>query len=148
MTKITLEGLRGLEAPEDRSLADVNVYYNNQIYKWQIYIPKEVNDLGAYLESRLPFITADIDSKEAKWAALNPKTRIISDPSGDIIVDISKNEIVCPDIPDYYALRRIEYPSITDQLGAIFKGVNSTEFADMLTKIQAVKDKYPNPNTI
>lgn len=143
MKKLDLVGIQNLDSPEDRILAYIDVYYNNQIYKWQIYIPKEVTDLGAYLNSKLPTITADIDSKEAKWAALNPKTRIISDPSGDIIVDISKNEIVCPDVPDYYALRRAEYPSITDQLGAIFKGINSTEFADMLTKIQAVKDKYP-----
>lgn len=43
-----------------------------------------------------------------------------------------------------YRLQRApEYPSITDQLDALWKGGEAA--AEMLAKIQAVKDKYPKP---
>ena len=43
--------------------------------------------------------------------------------------------------PNYSFLRTAEYPSIGDQLDDLFKqGVFS---AEMMAKIQAVKDKYP-----
>lgn len=44
-------------------------------------------------------------------------------------------------VSDYKSLRRNEYPSIGDQLDALFHaGVFPPEMAE---KIQAVKDKYP-----
>ena len=44
---------------------------------------------------------------------------------------------------EYQRLRAPEYPSITDQLDALF---HAGAFpADMAAKIQAVKDKYPKP---
>lgn len=54
-----------------------------------------------------------------------------------------KGEIVCPDIPDYYAKRRSEYPPLADQLDAFWKGEASQDYQNMLAKIQAVKNKYP-----
>ena len=56
---------------------------------------------------------------------------------------ISKEEIVKPSIPDYYALRRSEYPSLGDQLDAVWKGTASQAFLDMQAKIALVKAKYP-----
>jgi hypothetical protein len=45
---------------------------------------------------------------------------------------------------NYYDLRRCEYPSIGDQLDALFQaGVFPTEMA---AKLQAVKDRYPKPD--
>ena len=45
---------------------------------------------------------------------------------------------------NYAELRKLEYPSIGDQLDALFKaGVLPAEMAE---KIQAVKDKYPKIN--
>jgi hypothetical protein len=90
---------------------------------------------------------ADIDSKEADWVALEPKTRMILDPISDKYIEspISKEEIVKPSIPDYYALRRNEYPSLGDQLDAVWKGLDSQSFADMQAKIATVKAKYPKP---
>lgn len=44
---------------------------------------------------------------------------------------------------DYQALRRNEYPSIGDQLDALWKGGEA--LAEMAARIQAVKDKYPKP---
>jgi hypothetical protein len=43
----------------------------------------------------------------------------------------------------YRSERAIEYPSIGDQLDALWKGGDAA--AEMLAKIQAVKTKYPKP---
>jgi hypothetical protein len=43
----------------------------------------------------------------------------------------------------YQRLRAPEYPSIGDQLDALWKGGDAA--AEMLTKVQAVKNKYPKP---
>ena len=43
----------------------------------------------------------------------------------------------------YIAKRIAEYPSIGDQLDALWKGGDAA--AEMLAKVQAVKTKYPKP---
>jgi hypothetical protein len=43
----------------------------------------------------------------------------------------------------YKNQRQNEYPSIGDQLDAMWKGGDAA--AEMLAKVQAVKDKYPKP---
>jgi hypothetical protein len=43
----------------------------------------------------------------------------------------------------YKNQRMNEYPSIGDQLDALWKGGQAAE--DMLAKVQAVKSKYPKP---
>ena len=43
----------------------------------------------------------------------------------------------------YIAKRAAEYPPIGDQLDALWKGGDAA--AEMLTKVQAVKTKYPKP---
>ena len=43
--------------------------------------------------------------------------------------------------PHYVCQRRAEYPPITDQLDALWKGGDAA--AEMLARVQAVKDKYP-----
>ena len=46
--------------------------------------------------------------------------------------------------PDTYKYNRVkEYPPIGDQLDALWKGGDAA--AEMLTKVQAVKTKYPKP---
>ena len=140
-------------APETRDIAHIEVVHNGNTYIWMVYTSQGVNiaDSLASMESR---IYAEIDYKEAQWAALDPKTKTIQNPlnfltgEGTVVVDIAKEEVVKPDYPDYYALRRNEYPPVGDQLGALAKGVESQEYQDMLSKIQAVKDKYPKPSYI
>jgi hypothetical protein len=44
----------------------------------------------------------------------------------------------------YIAKRASEYPPIGDQLDALWKGGDAA--AEMLTKVQAVKTKYPKPS--
>ena len=141
---ISLEGLRSFNNEEDRSLADIKVEYNNNIYDWQIYIPSNVS-ISEYLESKKTAIQADIDNKEAIWNEMTNKTRVIENSiTGEsFVVDIDKSEVVKADVPDYYAKRRAEYPSIGDQLGALWKGANSIEFTSMIETINQIKLKYP-----
>ena len=141
---ISLEGLMSVGGDETRALAMVKVVHNEQTYDWQMFIPEGV-DLATYIEESEVRIKAEIDAKEAEWEALDPKTKEIVDGiMGEVItVDIEKSEIVKPEIPDYYAKRRAEYPSIGDQLDAFWKGGDAA--TEMLAKIQAVKDKYPKP---
>jgi hypothetical protein len=140
---ISLEGIASNLANEERGLAYLKVEHNGQTYDWQLFIPPGA-DLSAYIASKEAAIKADIDAKEAAWAALTPKTREIPDPmGGTTVVDIDKSEIVRPDIPDYYAKRRAEYPSLGDQLDALWKGGDAA--TEMAAKIAAVKAKYPKP---
>lgn len=143
---IELTGLFTPPAPETRNIAYLNVQHNGQTYDWLIYVPQDVS-VGEYVTANESAIYVQIDAKEAQWDALDPKTRTITDPFTDetITVDIQKSEIVHPDSPDYYALRRAEYPPIGDQLGAIAKGLDSAEYLDIIAKIEAVKLKYPKP---
>ena len=141
---ISLEGLMSVGGDETRALAMVKVDHNGQTYDWQIFIPEGAN-LSEYVTNAEATVKAEIDAKEAAWAALDPKTREIDDPiTGEkTTVDIPKDEIVRPEIPDYYAKRRREYPSIGDQLDAFWKGGQAE--ADMFDRIQTVKNKYPKP---
>lgn len=141
---VSLEGLASNIDGEERGLAYLKVQHNGQSYDWQIFVPPG-EDLSAFLAAKEAAIKADIDAKEAAWAALTPKTREIPDPmTGEtMIVDIDKSEIVRPDVPDYYAKRRAEYPSLAEQLGAMWKGGDAA--AEMAKKIEAVKAKYPKP---
>lgn len=143
---IRLKGIYTPPAPETRDMAYLEVDYNGETYDWTIYYPQGAN-IGEYLASAEESIYAQIAAKEAEWAALSPKTRIELDSitGQEIVVDINKNEIVKPEIPDYYAKRRNEYPPIGDQLGAIAKGFDSTEYLEILAKIDAVKAKYSKP---
>ena len=143
---IKLKGIYTPPAPETRDMAYLEVDHNGETYDWTIYYPQGAN-IGEYLASVEETIYAQIDAKEAEWKALSPKTRIELSPitGEELVVDIAKNEIVRPEIPDYYAKRRSEYPSIGDQLGAIAKGLDSPEYLEILAKIDAVKAKYPKP---
>ena len=143
---IGLKGIFTPPAPETRDIAHLEVVHNGNTYDWMVYIPQgvSVTDSLASMETR---IYDEIDYKEAQWAALEPKTRIELNriTMEETVVDIAKEEVVKPDYPDFYALRRNEYPIMGDQLGGISKGIDSAEYQDILTKIQAVKDKYPKP---
>jgi hypothetical protein len=144
---LSLAGLASQQYPETRALAYLDVDYDSTPYAWQIFIPSSVTDLTQYLLDSTPMVQSQIDAKEAEWAALEPKTRVIINPmTGDeITVPIQKEEIVKPDIPDYFASRRSAYPLLGDQLDAIWKGPNHPDYAVMQEQIQAVKTQYPKP---
>lgn len=144
MTTISLEGLQSGMAGEDRAIAILKAVHNGQTYDWQRYVPAGV-DLSQFVSGLAPSVGAEIDAKEAEWAALTPKTREVTDPmTGEpTTVDIDKSEVVRPDVPDYYARRRAEYPALGDQLDAQWKGGDAA--AAMQARIQAVKTKHAKP---
>ena len=139
---ISLEGLATPGGDENRALAYIKVAHNGLTYDWQIFVPPNT-DLTTFMAQSETAIKAQIDAKEAAWAALTPKTREVTDPiTGETTtVPIEKSEIVRPDIPDYYAKRRAEYPTIGDQLDALWKGGEAQ--ANMFDAIFAIKNKYP-----
>ena len=147
---VELKGIFTPPAPETRDVAHIEVVYNGNTYNWMVYTTQGI-DIADSLASMETRIYAEIDYKEAQWAALEPKTKTVLRPfnhvtgESTVVVDIAKEEVVKPDYPDYYALRRNEYPLLGDQLGGISKGIDSDEYQDILIKIQAVKDKYPKP---
>jgi hypothetical protein len=147
MSSINLVGLASNLPDENRALAHIEVQHNDNTYNWQIFIPPNIENIDQFLQSAQQSILNDIDQKELAWTELEPKTRTIDDPmTGQVTeVPISKEEIVKPSIPDYYALRRSEYPSLGDQLDAVWKGLDSQAFLDMQIKIASVKAKYPKP---
>ena len=139
---ISLEGLMSPGGDETRALALLKVDHNGLTYDWQAFVPPNT-DLTTFIAQSEATIKAQIDAKEAAWTALTPKTREVTDPlTGETkTVPIEKSEIVRPDIPDYYAKRRAEYPSIGDQLDAMWKGGDAQ--TAMQAQIAAVKAKYP-----
>ena len=145
MDQVIISGLMSGIDGEERALALLQVTRNGVDYEWKAFVPPGQDNLGAFAVDIASRIYAEIDAKEAQWAALDPKTRTIDDPmTGETrTVPIDKSEIVCPDIPDYYAKRRAEYPPLAEQLDAVWKGGQAQ--ADMMARIQAIKQKYPKP---
>jgi hypothetical protein len=139
---ISLEGLQSGVTGEDRAIAILKVEHNGQTYDWMTFVPPDT-DLATYIATSEARIKAEIDAKEALWAALTPKTREVDGINGIETVAIDKSEIVRADNPDYYASRRAEYPALADQLDAMWKGADA--MTAMAAKIAAVKAKYPKP---
>lgn len=77
---------------------------------------------------------------------LNPNIKVIRDK---VAYDKDNNEVAYDkaavqayvDAHAYISKRIAEYPSIGDQLDALWKGGDAA--AEMLAKVQAVKVKYP-----
>lgn len=136
---ISLEGLQSGVTGEDRAIAILKVEHNSETYDWMTFVPPDT-DLATYIAASEARIKAEIDAKEALWAA-SPKMREVEGINGTETIAIDKSEIVCADNPDYYAKRRAEYPALGDQLDAVWKGADA--MAAMADKIAAVKAKYP-----
>ena len=63
-------------------------------------------------------------------------------PEGCVQITEDEAEALRPKyVPTYKDLRAKEYPSIGDQLDALWKGGDAA--TEMLAKVQAVKNKYP-----
>ena len=80
---------------------------------------------------------------------LYPQVVSVDDTAGAF--DAQGNQVVIDESlvnawvdPETYKYNRVkEYPSIGDQLDALWKGGDAA--AEMLAKVQAVKTKYPKP---
>jgi hypothetical protein len=129
---ISLEGLQSGIAGEDRAIAILKVEHNGQTYDWMTFVPPDTN-LATYIAASEARVKDEIDVKEAAWAALD----------SDAQEALNKSDVVRADNPDYYASRRAEYPSLADQLDAMWKG--GYAMTEMAAKIITVKQKYPKP---
>jgi hypothetical protein len=97
-------------------------------------------DKGTALKSLLPTAEWIIRGEVIEW--LSPG---ISQPTEDEIqAEITRLQAEY-DAKEYQRKRQPEYPSIGDQLDALFKAGVFPD--DMAAKIQAVKDKYPKDNS-
>ena len=129
---ISLEGLQSGVTGEDRAIAILKVEHNGLTYDWMTFVPPDA-DLATYIAASEGRVKAEIDAKEASWAAIDSATQ----------ATLVKSDIVRADNPDYYASRRAEYPTLADQLDAMWKG--SDAMTAMAAKIAAIKAKYPKP---
>ena len=118
MIQLEFVGLRTPGAPEDRDQIILKVTYLGVTYDWCIY-QTPGSDIATSMEAAQNTIQSQIDQI------------------------LAAGGIVQPPVPDYYALRRAEYPSLGDQLDAFWKGPESTAYATMIAQIEAVKAKYP-----
>jgi hypothetical protein len=135
---------------DKRPLLYLEVNYNGTEYQWQTFGIPDTN-LTETIESKKELIFAEIQFKLDKWETLEPKTKIIEEfdeNTGDIVqleVPLLKEEVVRPEVPDYYHLRSTVYPSIGEQLGALYKGTDSSDYIEMQQKIEQVKIDIPKP---
>lgn len=145
--EVLITGIKNVPLPETRLLLYLKVIYNNEEFNWEIFCPEGVDFNSFLTEEEKQKIYLDIQTKLNIWDALDPKYEVIIDPftGEEIQIPITKDAIVKPDMPDYYAKRRAEYPEIGHQLDAIWKGPESEDFVSMINKIAEIKNKYPKP---
>jgi hypothetical protein len=67
----------------------------------------------------------------------------VPSPTQETIKSLVQQEQILFEKTRYQYFRAPEYPSIGDQLDALWKGGDAA--AEMLVKVQAVKEKYPKP---
>lgn len=86
-----------------RQLIGIDVQYNSNIYNWIVYAPLvSGEDLINYLNQISNIVELDIEFKENIWNNSSKKETIIDPISGkNIEIDIPKERIVIPTIPDY-----------------------------------------------
>jgi hypothetical protein len=82
--------------------------------------------------------TAEFAIRDGVIEWINSTTAPLTDTQIDAEVTRLQAEY---DAKDYQRNRKKEYPPIGDQLDALWKGGDAA--AEMLTKVQAVKTKYP-----
>lgn len=100
----TFNNVRFLNIPTktNRQIVAVDITFNGQTYDWAIYTPLLNGvDLNNYFTLVTNIIQSDIENKEQVWANY-PRTETINDGmGGTITVDIPKDRIVHPTMPDY-----------------------------------------------
>lgn len=123
---ITFDNIRFLNQPTktNRQLVGVDITTNSGSYNWIVYTPLiNGNTLNNYFTQISNIVEGDINRKESIWEN-SPHTEVIEDENGDMItVDIPKERIVHPTIPDYVeALAENRTPEdsqlILDELGS------------------------------
>lgn len=115
-------------------------------YHWQIYTPiLNGEELMNYLNDNSSIYENDILRKEALWE-VSPKTRTYEDPmmGGTITVDIQKEEIVHPTIPDFEEIAA-EQTVATSQLLSMW---DEDKYLDKRLRFYETKDIYTDYDNI
>jgi len=145
MNQLVIKGIAPSNLQDDRTLILLDVTYNDEVFAWETRMsPTFTGSFQSHIEAHSTTIYADIQNKLTEWENLSPKTRQINigEFSDKIItVPITREEIVKPTYPDYYVLRANEYPSLAEQMDAVWKG--NTAQQTMQEVINAIKLKYP-----
>jgi hypothetical protein len=138
---ITYKNVQALNAPTvtNRQLIGVEVELNSNLYNWTVYTPLVSGEqLSNYLEQIANIVELDILRKESIWDD-HPKTRETINPftNETEIVDINKESIVNPTIPDYVEALAKQYSK--DQLSAILQelGINYWQYPQYAKRIIA-----------
>jgi len=138
---ITYNNVQALNAPTvtNRQLIGVEIELSSNIYNWIVYTPLVSGEqLSNYLNQIANIVESDILNKEAIWQNY-PKTEEIIDPdTGETqIVDIPKERVVHPTIPDYIEAVSKQYSS--EDLNAILNelGIDYWQYPTYLKRIVA-----------
>lgn len=136
--------LAGIQDTPGRALAHLDVNLDGKHYKWQVYVPVHA-DLHTWIPAQAQAIEQEMRAKLAQWQELEPKTREVTNELTGIteLVPIEPEEIVKPEVPDYWLQRRAAYPDAAQQLEAVFKGERSAEFLQVLDQLAAVRNQFP-----
>lgn len=143
MNSVTLTGIAPSESNDNRTKLILSVVHEGEHFDWVLRMPSNFSDTPQeYVNLNADTVHADIAAKLIEWENLEPKTRTIEDFIGEsVVVDITRDEIVKPTYPDYYILRAREYPVLSEQFDALWKGGDAA--AAMISTIAAIKAKYP-----
>ena len=118
------------------------------LFKWEAFCPEGIDFHDYLTNEQEQKIFNEVQAKVTQWENLDPKHTVLIEPfnNEERIIPIMIEDIVKPDMPDYYAQRRMAYPPLGDQLDAMWKGIDSPEYALIQQKISEVKLQYPKPN--
>lgn len=140
---IAVTGISDGNKDDDRLVVFLKVTHLEKEYDWFIRIPPNTLDWREYVNLQESAILADIEKKEQEWELVKDTVKYETESltGQQFEVRPTRDDIVRPTYPDYYILRKQEYPSLAEQMDAYWKGGDS--LAEMQDKILGIKQKYP-----
>ena len=138
---IEFEGLVSGNATDERIKVLLTVTVDGEAFDWFVMVPPSA-EWRQYLQDNEQAIIDSVEAKATEWEDTDP-TVIITDPTTgeQTEIAISKQDFVKPDYPDYWVKRKQAYPSLAEQLGAIWKGGDDQQ--EMSDLIASIKEQYP-----
>lgn len=140
---IEITGIADGNKDDDRLVVFLKVTHLEKEYDWFIRVPSNTLDWREYIASQESSILADIEKKEQEWDLVKDTVKYEMDIMSGQQIEVTpqRSDVVKPTYPDYYILRKSEYPSVAEQMDAYWKGGDS--LAEMQAKILEIKQKYP-----
>jgi hypothetical protein len=130
---IQFDNVRFLNTPTrtGRQIVGIDIISGSEVYNWAVYAPLiNGEELNTYFSRISNIVETDIQRKEIVWSNME-HTEEIDDGMGNIItVDIPKDRIVRPTIPDY--IESLTIPEKTE-----------TELNEILSELGSDYWQYP-----